>query len=183
MNIKLNFVPPLDPGFQPAVLVNRNYVAAARKTGQAEPLVIGLEREGGLMSRYVTFVFPDASASTLQYVERTLKFLLWARGGWKIHLGGPKAIGEFIRKTYSPGGARKFDCDLMSTAYGKEFEVVVTTPENVPAGSEMEVSAGGHLEGCRIGFDLGASDYKVSAVVDGNAIFTEEVPWDPREQA
>lgn len=183
MNIKLNFVPPLDPGFQPAVLVNRNYVAAARKTGQAEPLVIGLEREGGLVSRYVTFVFPDANASTLQYVERTVKFLLWARGGWKIFIGGPPAIGEFIRKTYSPNGARKFDCDLMGAAYGKEFQVIVTTPENVPASSEMEMAAGGHLKGCRIGFDLGASDYKVSAVMDGKAIFTEEAPWHPVIQA
>ena len=180
MNLK--FVPPLDPGFQPAVLVNRNYVAAAKKTGQAVPLVIGLERECGLVSRYETFVFPDADAATLQYVERTVKFLLWARGGWKIYIGGPKSIGEFIRKTYSPAGARKFDCWLMGTAYGKTFSVVVTTPEKVPAGSEMEVAAGGHLQGCRIGFDLGASDYKVSAVVDGEAIFTEEAPWDPKTQ-
>jgi len=183
MNLKLNFVPPLDLGFQPAVLVNRNYVAAARKTGRAEPLVIGLEREGGLVSRHATFVFPDADAATLQYVERTVKFLLWARGGWKIYIGGPKAIGEFIRKNYSPNGARKFDCDLMGAAYGKKFQVIVTTPENVPASSEMEVAAGGHLKGCRIGFDLGASDYKVSAVMDGKAVFTEETPWHPVIQA
>ncbi|HVU09003.1 MAG TPA: ROK family protein [Verrucomicrobiae bacterium] len=183
MKIKLNFAPPLDPGFQPAALINRNYVAAARKTGQAEPLVIGIERESGLVSRYATFVFPDTNALTLQYVERTVKFLLWARGGWKIFIGGPKGIGEFIRKTYSPNGARKFDRDLMGAAYGKEFQVIVTTPENVPAGSEMEVAAGGHLKGCRIGFDLGASDYKVSAVMDGKAIFTEEAPWHPTIQA
>jgi len=183
VNLKLNFIPPLDPGFQPAVLVNRSYVAAARKTGRAVPLVIGLERECGLVSRYETFVFPHADAATLQYVERTVKFLLWSRGGWKIFIGGPPAIGEFIRKTYSPTGARKFDCDLMGTAYGKKFQVVVTTPEKVPANSEMEVAAGGYLKGCRIGFDLGASDYKVSAVVDGEAIFTEEAPWDPKTQA
>jgi predicted NBD/HSP70 family sugar kinase len=182
MNIKLNFVPPLDPGFQPAVLVNRNYVAAAKKTGQAVPLVIGLERERGLVSRHETWVFPDADAATLRYVERTVKFLLWARGGWKIFIGGPKGIGEFIRKTYSPNGARKFDCGLMGAAYGKKFQVIVTAPENVPASSETEVAAGGHLQGCRIGFDLGASDYKVSAVVDGEAVFTEETPWDPKSQ-
>ncbi len=184
MSIKPNVVPPLDPGFQPAVLVNHNYLAAAKKTGQAVPLVIGLERERGLVSRYETFVFPYADAATLQYVERTVKFLLWARGGWKLFIGGgPKTIGEFIRKTYSPTGARKFDCDLMGTAYGKKFQVVVTVPEKVPANSEMELAAGGHLKGCRIGFDLGASDYKVSAVRDGEAVFTEETPWDPKSQA
>jgi predicted NBD/HSP70 family sugar kinase len=38
---------------------------------------------------------------------------------------------------------------------------------------------GGHLEGCRIGFDLGASDRKVAAVKDGEILYTEEVVWDP----
>jgi len=183
MNLKPKFIPPLDTDFQPAVLTNRNYVAAAKKSGQAVPLVIGLERECGLVSRHETFVFPAADTATLQYVERTVKFLLWSRGGWKIFIGGSPAIGEFIRKTYSPTGARKFDCQLMGTAYGKKFQVVVTTPEKVPANNEMEVAAGGHLKGCRIGFDLGASDYKVSAVIDGEVVFTEESPWDPKNQA
>jgi len=71
----------------------------------------------------------------------------------------------------------------MSSVYGKKFQVVITAPKKVPAGREMEVAAGGHLKGCRIGFDLGASDYKVSAVMDGEAIFTEEMPWDPKSQA
>jgi predicted NBD/HSP70 family sugar kinase len=182
MNITLNIVPPLDAGFQPAVIVNHNYVAAAQKTGRAVPLVLGLERENGLVSRHETLVLPDGDAATLRYVERTVKFLLWARGGWKLFIGGPRAIGEFIRQTYSPAGARRFDCGLMSDAYRKKFEVVVTTPEKVPAHREARGAGGAHLEGCRIGFDLGASDYKVSAVVDGRAVFTEEMPWDPRSQ-
>ena len=57
--MKLNTPPPLDPGFQPAVLFNRNYVAAAKKSGHATPLVIGLEREGGLISRFETVVRAD----------------------------------------------------------------------------------------------------------------------------
>jgi len=174
---------PLDPGFQPAVLFNRHYVAAAISSARAVPIVIGLERENGLVSRFETVVLPDADAATLQYVERMVKFLLWARGGWKIFVGGPPAIGTYIRKTYSSTGARKFDCDLMEAAYGKKLKVVVTTVEKVPANREMEVAAGGHRKGCRIGFDLGASDYKTSAVVDGEAIFTEEMGWDPKSQA
>jgi len=174
---------PLDPGFLPAVLFNRRYVANARESGRAVPLVIGLERERKLVSRFETVVLPAADPATRLYVERLVKFLLWARGGWKLYIGGPQAIGEFIRKTYSPRGARKFDCDLMAAAYGEKFEVVVTTAEKVPAAREMQLAVGGHLQGCRIGFDLGASDYKTSAVVDGEAIFTEEMPWDPKSQA
>ena len=182
MNNKLFFTPPLDTGFAPAVRFNRNYVAAAKKSG-AVPLVIVLERENKLVSRYETVVKAGADAETLFYVERLVKFLLWAWGGWKLHIGGPKPIGEFIRKTYSPRGARKFDCDMMTTSYGKKFEVIVTSADKVPAAKENQVAAGGHLKGCRIGFDLGASDYKVSAVIDGEAVFTEEMPWDPKVQA
>ena len=180
---KMQFVAPLDPGFQPAVLFNHEYVAAAKKSGTAVPLVIGLERECGFVSRWETVVRADADAATLRYVERNVKMLLWAIGGWKVYVGGPKAIGDYIQKTYSPRGARKFDCDLMGTAYGKKFQVVVTMPAKVPAAREMQVPAGGHLKGCRIGFDLGASDYKVSAVIDGEAVFTEESPWDPKTQS
>lgn len=174
---------PLDPGFQPAVLFNRNYVAAAKASGQAVPLVLGLEREGGLVSRFETVVRSDADAETLLYVERIVKFLLWSRGGWKLHFGGPKAIGQRIAKIYSAKGARKFDCEMMEKSYGQKFQVVLTTDAKVPKNKEMQVAAGGHLLGCRIGFDLGASDHKVSAVINGEAVFTEETPWTPVKAA
>jgi predicted NBD/HSP70 family sugar kinase len=173
----------LDPGFLPAVLFNRHYLKTANSTGKAVPLVLGLERECGLVSRFETVVNPTADAETLLYVERIVKFLLWARGGWKLHVGGPKVIGEFIRKTYSARGARKFDCEMMALAYGRKFEFVLTTADKVPAAKDMQVPAGGYLKGCRIGFDLGASDYKVSAVINGEAVFTQETPWDPKIQA
>ena len=181
--IKPLITAPLDPGFQPAVLFNRDYVNRVRASGKAVPLVLGLERECGLLSRFETVVRPTTDTATLLYVERLVKFLLWGRGGWKLHFGGPKSLGESIRKTYSASGARKFDCDMMALAYGKKFEVFLTSANKVPAAKDMQFAAGGHLKGCRIGFDLGASDYKVSAVVDGEAIFTEETPWDPKIQA
>lgn len=174
---------PLDPGFLPAVLFNRHYVETVRASGQAVPLVLGLEREGGLVSRFETVVRPGGDAETLRYVERIVKFLMWARGGWKLHFGGPKVIGEFIRKTYSARGARKFDCEMAALTYGTKFEVSLTKAEKVPAAKDSQIASGGYLKGCRIGFDLGASDYKVSAVIDGEVVFTEETPWDPKNQA
>jgi predicted NBD/HSP70 family sugar kinase len=181
--VNLKFPAPLDPDFQPAVLWNRQYVAAAKAAGDAVPLVLGLEREGGLVSRFATVVRPTADADTLHYVERTVKFLLWAWGGWKLHFGGPKAIGQQIAKIYSDRGARKFDCEMMGLAYGKKFQVMLTTAAQVPANRGMPVAVGGHIKGCRIGFDLGASNYKVAAVVDGEAVFTETQPWNPQIQA
>jgi predicted NBD/HSP70 family sugar kinase len=146
------------------------------------PLVLGLERENGLISRYETLIRPNADEQTLRYVERLVKFLVWSRGGWKLIVGGPKAIGTHLKKTYSSKGARKFDGEMMELSYGKKFQVEVTTACNVPAARDTQVDAGGHLKGCRIGFDLGASDYKVSAVIDGEAVFTQETPWDPKVQ-
>lgn len=180
---KPTIIPPLDPGFVPAVLFNRAYAEDLKKSGKGAPLVIGLERECGLVARFETQVRSTADEATLRYVERIVKFLLWSRGGWRLHIGGPKAIGEAIRRTYSSRGMRRFDCQMMAKAYGKPFEVVVTSATRVPAHRDMQVAAGGHLGGCRIGFDLGASDYKVSAVIDGRAVFTEETPWDPKNQS
>lgn len=181
-SIHPNIVAPLDPGFLPAVLFNRDYIQKLQASGKGVPLVLGLERENGLLSRFETIVDPSSCPETIFYVERLVKFLIWSRGGWKLHFGGPEAIGEKIAQSYSDQGSRKFDCEMMALAYGRNFEVSVTDANQVPAEKDMEVAAGGHLDGCRIGFDLGASDYKVSAVVDGEAIFTDETPWDPKIQ-
>ena len=175
-------VAPLDPDFQPASLFNRHYLAAAKNSGQAVPLVIGLERDGGFISHYATVVKSEADPDTLRYVERIVKNLLWVRGGWKVYFGGPKQIGESIRRCYSAAGERKFDVELMSRVYERPFEVVIMAAESVPAEKEMNVALGGHLDGCRIGFDLGASDYKVAAVKDGEVVYSEEFPWNPKDQ-
>ncbi len=178
-----NSIPaPLDPGFLPAALFNRSYVKRAEAAADREPLVLGLERENGLISRFETVVSP-ADSDTPLYIERLVKFLLWARGGWKLHFGGPAETGGTIREIYSMDGARAFDCEMMALAYGRDFEVSVTPADQVPAALASRETAGGHLEGCRIGFDLGASDYKFSAVIDGEAVYTGEIPWDPKSQA
>lgn len=181
--IPLSIPAPLDPGFRPAVLFNRAYLERVKASGKGEPLVIGLERENGLVSRYETRVLPTLDDDTVLYVDRLVKSLLWTLGGWKLHFGGPKTIGGMIRKTYSTRGARKFDCRMMEMTYGHRFEVSLTTADQVPAARETQMTAGGNLKGCRIGFDLGASDYKVSAVIDGKPVFTEETPWNPKIQA
>ena len=67
----------------------------------------------------------------------------------------------------------------MTRVYERPFEVALMDADAVPAEKEMSASLGGHLDGCRIGFDLGASDYKVSAVKDGEVVYTDEFPWNP----
>jgi len=182
MSLNLKIPAPLDPGFQPAIIFNRNYLKKIRDAGRDVPLIIGLERENGLVSRHSTSVNNEAGAETLRYIEGIVKFLVWAYGGWKIHFGGPQPLGEHIRKLYSKTGARAFDVDLMSRVYERPFEVALADAKSVPAEREMNATVGGHLDGCRIGFDLGASDYKVAAVKDGQVVYSEEFPWNPKDQ-
>ena len=147
------------------------------------PLVIGLERGDNSLSVYRTVCLDEGSESAalnLVFAERVVKMLLWQRGGWRIIVGGPQSVGEHIRRVYSMGGARKFDAEFMANVYEHPFKVDITGADKVPAPNEGSVRLGGHLEGCRIGFDLGASDRKVAAVKDGEAVYTEEVVWDPR---
>lgn len=178
-----SMLPPLHERFAPAVMANRAFRGLVHKSGQGAPLVIGLERGDGSISVYRTECFDeDASSSALNlpYAERLVKFLLWQRGGWRVVVGGPRSVGEHIRQVYSARGARAFDYDFMGGVYEHTFTVEITDPAKVPTPSEGTVRLGGHLEGCRIGFDLGASDRKVAAVLNGESVYTEEVVWDPR---
>jgi len=177
------FIPPLDDSFRPAVLANRNFQAGARQVGV--PLVIGLERSGDEFSRFETTVYPDfhpIAGANFQYVERLVKFLLWQRGGFRIYIGGPRKIGEHIRKCYASDGPQKFDYHFMGEqVYERMFEVIPCAADEVPASHETGKLLGRNLAGSRIGFDLGASDRKVSAVVDGEVIYSEEVIWEPKK--
>ena len=184
--VEPRFLPPLDKSFRPAILANRAFRRKVEESGSGVPLVLALERSGGSVSRFETAVFsqdhPRASAN-LYYVERLAKFLLWQRGGWKLYVGGPAQVGEHLRQAYAPDGARSFDYHFMGQkVYQQPFTVVTCRPGDVPDEQESGEALGRHLEGYRIGFDLGASDLKVSAVVDGKAIFSDEIVWEPVEQ-
>ncbi len=178
--------PPLEGRFRPAVLANHVFLEGVRAAGGGVPLKIALERDRGQISVYETAVYPsghERAASNLPYAERLVKTLLWQRGGWRIVVGGPKEVGQYIKEAYSRGGIRAFDAEFMGGVYEKPFTVEVTTPDKVPQPKEETMPVGRHLQGCRIGFDAGASDHKVTAVIDGEAVFSEERPWDPRNQS
>jgi predicted NBD/HSP70 family sugar kinase len=183
MVIRPAFTPPLDPGFVPAELWNRAYRERCECDPGAHPLAIALERTDGTMSRFDTRVLPHAGANVAlnrKYVERLVKFLLWARGGWRVIVGGDAAIAEMVRGIYAASGERKFDADFLGPKiYGREMSVESRELADMPVAREISMPLGRHLEGCRIGFDLGGSDRKCAAVMDGEVVFSEEVMWDP----
>ncbi len=188
MSLKLvspQVLPPLDEDFRPAILANQNFQREVESIGVQT--VIGVERSGGEISRFETKVYPEGHPnfeSNFQYIERIVKFLLWQRGGHTLHVGGSPKIAEYLKEKYSNTGAQKFDFDFMGTqVYEKEFSVISCGVDEVPASRETGKLLGRNLQGHRIGFDLGASDRKVSAVVDGTPIYSEEVIWEPRKNA
>ena len=183
--VKPRIIPPLDKNFQPAISVNRAFRQEVERIGV--PVILGLERNDGQISRFETLIFPESHPkfiSNLSYVERLVKFLLWQRGGYKLYVGGPKSIGESLQKIYSAQGKQTFDYDFMGRqVYEKPFTIIACDASQVPQTHETGERLGRHLEGNRIGFDLGASDRKVSAVVGGKMIYSEEVIWEPRKHS
>ena len=178
-------IPPLDPAFQPAVLAVRSYARAVADSGSAQRLIIAIERGSGVTSTHETKVFADGTGHDDEnnaHIERLVKSLLWIYGGWKVTIAGSDRIAAFIAGAYTPGGLRAFDAEFMGRVYEKPFTVVACSLADAPKANENAKPVGRHLDGCRIGFDAGGSDRKVSAVVDGQVVYSEEVIWHPKVQ-
>ena len=180
------FRPVLDPGFVPASLWNRAYRAAAVASA-CEPLAFALRRGDGSVGVFHTSALPHQGrniALNHRYAERLLKFLLWQKGGYRISIAGHPQIVAHLRAQYATHGARAFDFHFMGeSVYGQPVTVESVSLDGFPAERESSAPLGRHLEGYRIGFDLGASDRKCAAVAHGQVVFSEEVAWNPGAQA
>ncbi len=172
-------IPELDRSFIPFAAWTQAYLRDADR-----PFRVALEREDGLVSVFSSRLRgPEYAEANLRYMERTIKFLLWSVGGWRVTVCGCPETAEKLSDIYRRGGARDFDVNFAFDIFEKPFELVLCGEEDFPAPCERPRSVGGHLEGCRIGFDAGGSDRKVSAVIDGVSVYSEEVVWFPKQSA
>ncbi len=175
--------PVLDPEFLPAVLWNRAYRELVARDPGARPFALALIRADGKASVHRDRVLSaghPAAAHTLRYVERLLKFLLWQKGGCRVQVAGADEIAAALAKIYSPAGERAFDHLFMGEkVQGPMFTLAATTMDALPSDDDSSLTMGRHLDGCRIGFDLGGSDRKAAAVIDGKVVYSEEIRWDP----
>ena len=187
VNVSSQVSPVLDPGFVPASLWNREFLRLVDESGTGVGLALALKRPNGSVSVFRTRVFQDSPETTpvnIRFAERLLKFLLWQRGGYEVTIAGSSAITEALRDIYQVDGARAFDYEFIGERiYGAPLTILNVPFEDAPQEQESTSALGRHLEGCRIGFDLGGSDRKCSAVIDGQTVFTEEVVWDPYFQS
>jgi predicted NBD/HSP70 family sugar kinase len=177
--------PPLDPGFRPAVLARRKFAEAAVRSPRSRPVSIAIEQPGASVSLRETRAFAaDDAMAPIGYAlcERLVKTLLWARGGCSIWVDGPDDLVSALRRHYRDDAAGRFDAEMMERVYDSPLEVVRAARAAFPDTRERSAVLGGGLDGCRIGFDLGASDRKAAATIDGEVVFSEEVLWDPSHQ-
>ena len=175
IEIPVKNLPELDPGFIP---LGKFFTAFLR--GASRPVSLAVERAGGEVAVYNTFIHgtPEMYEADKYYIDRLVKMLLWMKGGFKVYISGSEAMYEAVKDAYRPGGSREFDADFMANVYERPFEVVLC--DAVPAEYSNPQAVGRHMDGCRIGFDAGGSDRKVSAVIDGESVFSEEVVWYPK---
>jgi predicted NBD/HSP70 family sugar kinase len=173
--------PVLDESFRPAVLANHAFRDEVHASKAAVPVGLALEQSDGSVFHFKTEVLPEKhplAAGNFTYLERMIKFFLWSRGGWRIYFNGPKALGEALGKHYAETATGRFDSEIIGTRIHDHPIEVKITPD-IPPERANTTPLGRHLKGCRIGFDLGGSDRKVAAVIDGKVVFSEETVWDP----
>ena len=175
----MKHIPQLDPGFIPFGIWSDAY-----RKNATQPIAIAVERNNGNISVRRTNIYgtPEMKDADYRYVERYVKFLLWSIGGFKVYICGCSEIAQRLKAAYSPEGERAFDYDFFQKLYERDPEFFDLPLDACPEANESPKPIGGHLVGCRIGFDAGGSDRKVSAVVNGECIYSEEVVWHPKTQ-
>ncbi len=176
IDLDIKNIPLLDEAFIPMGPWMIEYEKEADR-----PVTIAIEREEGKVSVFKTKLRgAEFEEANIRYLERYIKFCLWSVGGWKVTVCGCDQEAAEVREEYVLGGPRDFDVNFMMNTYERPFEFEICAPEDLPKANDTDKSVGGHLEGCRIGFDAGGSDRKVSAVIDGETVYSEEVVWHPK---
>ena len=178
ISFEMKNTPVLDPEFIPFGVWAEEYLK-----GAAKPIAIAVEKNEGYISVHHTKIYGTAemAEADYRYIERYVKFLLWSIGGFKVYVCGCSDLAKRLQQAYIPSGARAFDYDFFQKLYEQELEIIDLPLDQCPAANETPKPIGGHLEGCRIGFDAGGSDRKVSAVIDGETVYSEEVVWHPKK--
>ncbi len=179
VEFQMNHPPKLEPEFIPFGVWRAAYLKDAK-----QPIAIAVERDKGRVSVHHTCIHgtPEMAQADYRYIERYVKFLLWSTGGFRVSICGCSELAQKLKAAYQPDGERHFDYTFVNQLYERDLEILDLPLEECPASNEVAEPMGGNMDGCRIGFDAGGSDRKVSAVIDGECVYSEEVIWFPKLQ-
>ena len=175
-------VPPLDSGFRPAVLANRAFRADVAASGVGVPLVLGLERADGYAvalrdrGRSPTDTRVPRPTWSVRRAPRQVPALGSAAAG-SVLVGGPRVDRRAHRAASTqPGGVRAFDAEIMVSGPTTGLSRCTSRlpPDRIPPARARRPPLGGHLDGCRVGFDLGASDLQSGRRHRRRGVYSEE---------
>ena len=177
LDINLKNRPALESGFLPAYAFVSRY-----RQGAAKPYAFAWERLDGCISKFDTLIHGDEAHRELDlfYLAYMSEYAFFSWGGVKLYLCGDREISEALKAVYED---EKSPSNRVLTygerVYKKPLEIAFLPYEQCPE-RLCSKPIGRHMDGCRIGFDAGASDRKVSAVIDGEVVYSEEVIWNPK---
>ncbi|MCL2702164.1 MAG: ROK family protein [Defluviitaleaceae bacterium] len=177
LDVSFKHHPPLDAGFLP---LDKLLSAYAEKAENGDGVVVAVERANGVNRIAYNVENAENLTDLDKYMAwRVLTGMLWIYGGCKVYVAGSGALAGYIESLGS--GKMAFDFVFMANVFESEFKVMPVAFEDLPEGKDSGGGKiGGGLDGCRLGFDAGGSDIKVSAVVDGVPVFSEEIVWHPK---
>ena len=128
IDFTLQNTPALDPGFVPFGVWRRAYLKEAHR-----PVKLAFYRDGGQISVFETCLRDESFAeANFRYLERTVKFLLWAVGGWKIALCGCEETAEKLKAVYAPEGVRHFDAGFVVDMFERPLEIELVDEARFP---------------------------------------------------
>lgn len=169
----------IDKDFLPIYEFNKTFDEKVRKEG-ADLFAFSVERNDGYSECFSIDVLKKGVDDALNFrrAERFIKTALWTVGGYKLKIIANDTLYKSLENAYSHGGKRDFDVKFFEKVYDAPFSV-----ERVPAllkSKRERVAADKNECGARIGLDAGGSDIKISAVENGNVLFSKEILWQPK---
>ena len=178
--------PVLDPEFIPAVSWNKKYQELVFQNKRSQKFIISIENHVGNVCSFETKILPHNSHNkvlNIRYVERIVKFLLWMKGGSRIFMTGNKNLFNEISRIYSDDGERAFDNNFIGrTIFDMDLKFYHSSIDFIPRTYDGMIKLGGHMEGNRVGLDIGGTNKKYAIVINGEQTFAEGIPWNPRGQ-
>src|SRR4051812_25776790 len=89
--IQPRIIPVLDAQFTPSALARRTFRDAVRDTASPQTVRLALEQADASVFHFQTDIFEESdprASENFRHVQRLVKFLLWSRGGFRLHFSG-----------------------------------------------------------------------------------------------
>ena len=123
----------------------------------------------------------DNMEESFYYLKKILLTLIWLVGGTEVKFNGDSFFFDFAKQRIGNDEELLISISRRERIFNTPFSFIHTKQVYPDVCSWTKLS--GEEKGCRIGFDEGGSDRKVTAIIDGKDVFSEEVLWTPKVES